>query len=106
MVQIWAIREEVPTRCANTGKAITRRPYEGHVMQPHQNTSYTPKDQGKALQGHLTREQSKEHCICMLKVAMRHSDDQGGSGLIGADEAQVSTLARQCFNLGLKGGVQ
>lgn len=106
MVQIWVIREEVPSRCANSGLAITRRPYEGHVMQPHQNTSYTPKDQGKALQGHLTREQSKEHCGCMLKVAIRYNDDQGRSGLIGADEAQTGTRAQQCFNPGLKGGVQ
>lgn len=71
-------------------------------MQPHQNTSYTPKDQGKALQSHLT----KEYCVCMLKVAMRYSDDQGRSRLIGAGEAQVSTMARHCFNPGLKGGVQ
>lgn len=75
-------------------------------MQPHQNTSYTPKDQGKALQGHLTRELSSEYCVCMLKVAMRSNDDQELSELIGADEAQVSTVARQCFNPGLEGGMQ
>lgn len=75
-------------------------------MQPHQNTSYTPKDQGKALQGGLSRELSLKYCVCMLKVAMSYSDEQGRSGLIGADEAQVSTMVRQCFNPGLEGGVQ
>ncbi|AZD50080.1 hypothetical protein [Pseudomonas chlororaphis] len=75
-------------------------------MQLNQNTSNTPKDQGKALQGRLSRELSSKYCVCMLKVVMRFSDDQGRSGLIGADEAQVSTMARQCFNPGLKGGVQ
>lgn len=38
MAQIRAIREEVPTRCANTGKAITRRNLKVNVMQPNQNT--------------------------------------------------------------------
>lgn len=75
-------------------------------MQLNQNTSNTPKDQGKALQGRLSRELSSEYCVCVLKVAKCYSDDQGRSGLIGDDEAQVSTQARQCFNLGLKGGVQ
>ncbi|MCU7650302.1 hypothetical protein [Pseudomonas piscis] len=75
-------------------------------MQLSQNTSNTPKDQGKALQGRPSRELSSVYCVCMLKVAMSYSDDQGRSGLIGADEAQVSTVARQCFNPGLEGGVQ
>lgn len=71
-------------------------------MQLNQNTSNTPKDQGKALQGRLSRELS----VCMLKLTKRYSDDQGRSGLIGADEAQAGTRAQQCFNPGLKGGVQ
>lgn len=75
-------------------------------MQLNQNTSNTPKDQGKALLGCLSRELSSKYCVRMLKVAKRYSDDQGRSGLIGTDEAQVSTMARQCFNPELKGGVQ
>ena len=38
MVQIWAISEEVPSRCANSGLAITRRHLKVHVMQFKQNT--------------------------------------------------------------------
>ena len=38
MVQIWAIPEEVPSRCANSGLAITRRHLKVHVMQFKQNT--------------------------------------------------------------------
>ncbi len=106
MVQIWAIREEVPSRCVNSGLAITRRHLKVHVMQLNQNTSNTPKDQGKALQRGLSRELSSKYCVCMLKVAMSYSDDQGRSGPIGAIEAQVSTRAQQCFNPGLKGGGQ
>ncbi|NMZ27577.1 hypothetical protein HBO40_08090 [Pseudomonas protegens] len=75
-------------------------------MQLSQNTSNTPKDQGTALQGGLSRELSSKYCVCMLKVAMSYSDDQGRSGLIGVDEAQASAAARQCFKPGLKGGVQ
>ena len=38
MVQIWATSEEVPSRCANSGLAITRRHLKVHVMQFKQNT--------------------------------------------------------------------
>ena len=38
MVQIWAISEGVPSRCVNSGLAITRRNLGVHVMQPDQNT--------------------------------------------------------------------
>lgn len=38
MVLNWAISEEVPSRCANSGLAITRRHLKVHVMQPNQNT--------------------------------------------------------------------
>ena len=38
MVQIRAISEEVPSRCANSGLAITRRHLKVHVMQFKQNT--------------------------------------------------------------------
>ena len=38
MVLNWAISEEVPSRCVNSGLAITRRNLERHVMQPNQNT--------------------------------------------------------------------
>ena len=38
MVLKWAITEEVPTRCANTGRAITRRNLKVNVMQFKQNT--------------------------------------------------------------------
>jgi hypothetical protein len=37
IVHKWAIAEEVPTRCANTGPAITRRNFEVHVMQLNHN---------------------------------------------------------------------
>jgi hypothetical protein len=37
MVQKWAITEEVPSRCANSDLAITRRNLERHVMQFKQN---------------------------------------------------------------------
>lgn len=38
MIQIWVISEEVPSRCANSGLAITRRHLKVHVMQFKQNT--------------------------------------------------------------------
>lgn len=38
MVRIWAISEEVPSRCANSGLAITRRNLKVNVMQFKQNT--------------------------------------------------------------------
>lgn len=38
MVQILAISKEVPSRCANSGLAITRRNFKVHVMQLKQNT--------------------------------------------------------------------
>ena len=38
MVQIWAISEGVPSRCVNSGLAITRRNFEVDVMQFKQNT--------------------------------------------------------------------
>lgn len=37
MVQIWAVSKEVPSRCANSGLAITRRHLKVHVMQFKQN---------------------------------------------------------------------
>lgn len=38
MAQIWAISKEVPSRCVNSGLAITRRHLKAHVMQLKQNT--------------------------------------------------------------------
>ena len=37
MVRNWAISEEVPSRCANSGLAITRRNLKVNVMQLKQN---------------------------------------------------------------------
>lgn len=48
MVQIWAISKEVPSRCANSGLAITRRNLERHVMQLYQNISNALKGQDKS----------------------------------------------------------
>jgi len=48
MVQIWAISEEVPSRCANSGLAITRRNLKVDVMQPYQNISNALKGQDKS----------------------------------------------------------
>lgn len=45
MVQIWAISEEVPTRCVNTGKAIARHNLKVNVMQSYQATNNTFKNQ-------------------------------------------------------------
>ena len=47
MVQIWPILEKVPSRCANSGLAITRRNLERHVMQLYQNISNALKGQDK-----------------------------------------------------------
>ena len=48
MVQIWAILKEVPSRCANSGLAITRRDLERHVMLLYQNISNALKGQDKS----------------------------------------------------------
>jgi len=48
MVLNWAISEEVPSRCANSGLAITRRSLEAHVMQLYQNISNALKGQDKS----------------------------------------------------------
>ena len=48
MVQIWAISEEVPSRCANSGLAITRRNLKVDVMQLYQNISNALKGQDKS----------------------------------------------------------
>jgi hypothetical protein len=48
MVQIWSILEKVPSRCANSGLAITRRNLERHVMQLYQNISNALKGQDKS----------------------------------------------------------
>ncbi|GLH49981.1 hypothetical protein RS3R2_36670 [Pseudomonas lactis] len=48
MVRIWAISKEVPSRCANSGLAITRRNLERHVMQHYQNISNALKGQDKS----------------------------------------------------------
>ncbi len=48
MVQIWAISEEVPGRCANSRLAITRRNLERHVMRLYQNISNALKGQDKS----------------------------------------------------------
>ena len=48
MVQTRAISEEVPSRCVNSGMAITRRNLERHVMQLYQNISNALKGQDKS----------------------------------------------------------
>lgn len=48
MVLNWAISEEVPSRCANSGLAITRRNLKVNVMQLYQNISNALKGQDKS----------------------------------------------------------
>ncbi|SDP01212.1 hypothetical protein [Pseudomonas extremorientalis] len=48
MGQILAILKEVPSRCVNSGLAITRRSLERHVMQLYQNISNALKGQDKS----------------------------------------------------------